>query len=92
MTFKTDLESEVRGILEPTWDVKDGRVVPDPKDLSLGNDAVNLHTTVLYADLADSTDLVDHHKRHFAAEVYKIYLRCAARIIKSEQGSVTAYD
>jgi class 3 adenylate cyclase len=92
VTFKTDLESEVKGIFESKWIVREGRVVPDPKDLSLGNDAMKLHATVLYADMADSTDLVDHHRRPFAAEVYKTYLRCAARIIKNEQGSITAYD
>src|SRR5260370_31674604 len=42
--------------------------------------------------MADSTDLVDGHEPHFAAEIYKAYLRCAARIIKHEQGTITAYD
>src|SRR6266581_6606215 len=92
MTLKADLENEVRKIFTSSWKERNGRVVPGPKDLSLGNDAVKLHATVLYADMADSTDLVDHHRRPFAAEVYKTYLRCAARIIKNEQGSITAYD
>ncbi|SRR5258706_2958640 len=59
MTLKTDLESEVKAIFESTWEEREGKVVPDPKDLSLGNDAVKLKATVLYADMADSTDLVD---------------------------------
>lgn len=92
MTLKTDLESEVKAIFESTWEEREGRVVPDPKDLSLGNDAVKLQATVLYADMADSTDLVDSHSHQFAAELYKAYLRCAARIIKNEQGTITAYD
>src|SRR2546423_14938 len=92
MSFKTDLESEVKEIFESQWTVREGEVVPDPEDLQLGNDAVKLHATVLYADMADSTDLVDRHKHHFAAEVYKTYLRCAAKIIKNEQGTITAYD
>ncbi len=92
MTFKTDLESEVKEIFESKWTVREGEVVPDPEDLQLGNDAVKLNATVLYADMADSTDLVDRHKHHFAAEVYKTYLRSAATIIKSEKGTITAYD
>ena len=94
MTFKTDLESAVKEIFETRWKEREGKVVPDPEGLSLGNDAVKLNATVLYADMADSTDLVDSysHKRLFAAEIYKAYLRCAARIIKSEQGTITAYD
>ena len=92
MTFKTDLEKDARAIFQSTWTERERRTVPNPKDLSLGNDAVKLNATVLYADMADSTDLVDHHKHPFAAEIYKAYLRIAARIIKNEQGSITAYD
>ena len=48
--------------------------------------------TVLYADLDDSTDLVNRWKPAFAAAVYKSFLACAARIIRSEHGSITGYD
>src|SRR5258708_33550968 len=92
MAFKTDLENEVKEILESKWTERDGQVVPDPEDLQLGNDAVKLQATVLYADMADSTDLVDGHEPYFAAEIYKVYLRGATRIIKHEQGTITAYD
>jgi class 3 adenylate cyclase len=35
---------------------------------------------------------VDSYSKLFAAEVYKAFLRCAARIIRSEGGTITAYD
>jgi class 3 adenylate cyclase len=92
MTFKTDLESAVREIFQSDWTEREGKGVPVPKDLAIGNGAVKLNATVLYADMADSTDLVDRYERPFAAEIYKAYLRCAATIIKSEQGTITAYD
>src|SRR5207248_4620847 len=60
--------------------------------LKLNNDAVKLDATVLYADLSASTGLVDGYKQHFAAEIYKAYLHCAAKIIRSEDGVITAYD
>ena len=63
-----------------------------PTDLGLGNDAVKLDATVLYADIADSTQLVDTSDSHFAAEVYRTYLTCAARIVKANDGVITAYD
>jgi class 3 adenylate cyclase len=63
-----------------------------PKGLRLGNDAIKLDAVVLYADMADSTALVDTNKAAFAAEVYKSYLTCAAKIIKKQDGAVTAYD
>src|SRR2546421_3967983 len=92
MTFKTDLESEVREIFQSPWKERKGKVVPAPESLSPGNDGVKLNATVLYADMADSTDLVDHHKHPFAVVIYKAYLRCATTIINNEKGTITAYD
>ncbi|HLG60984.1 MAG TPA: adenylate/guanylate cyclase domain-containing protein [Ktedonosporobacter sp.] len=94
MAFKADLEEEVKKILQTSWKITGRKVIPNPKDLSLENDAAELKAAVLYADMADSTVLVDRHERSFAAEIYKAYLRLAARIINDEKGkrSITAYD
>lgn len=35
---------------------------------------------------------VDQYKPEFAAEIYKSYLHCAAKIIRSEGGVITSYD
>jgi class 3 adenylate cyclase len=92
MALKEDLEAAVKEIFHDAWDSRVGRVVPTPEDLGLGNDAVTLDATVLYADIADSTKLVDTSNPHFAAEVYRTYLTCAARIVKANDGVITAYD
>jgi len=92
VSLKDDLESEVKKIFRESWTQRDGEVVPEPEDLKLGNDAVNLDATVLYADMSGSTNLVDTYKSTFAAEIYKTYLVCTARIIKDEGGTITAYD
>ena len=92
MSLGDDLNSEVKKILKERWTTRQGRVVPDPEDLGLGNDAVLLDGTVLYADLNGSTNLVETKKPEFAAEVYKCFLTCAARIIRDEGGEITAYD
>lgn len=94
MTSKANLEHEVSRIFTFEWNEREGRDVPNPWDLSPDNDAITLNATVLYADMADSTDLVDHYSQepNFAAEIYKAYLRCAASIINNEQGTITAYD
>ena len=42
--------------------------------------------------MAGSTQLVDSKAAHLAAEVYKTYMVCAARIIKNNGGAITAYD
>ena len=92
MGLGDDLNSEVRKILREGWSERAGRVVPESNALRLGNDAVTLEGTVLYADLDDSTELVDTMPLWFAAEVYKAYLACAARIVRSEGGVITSYD
>ena len=92
MPLNDDLKSQVGQTLREQWTTRSGRVVPEPEDLGLGNDAVALGGTVLYADLDDSTDLVNRWKPAFAAKVYKSFLACAARIIRSEEGSITGYD
>lgn len=92
MPFKDDLKSEVGKILAERWTTRQGRVVPETDDLKLANDAVTLDGTVLYADLDDSTRLVDSYIPEFAAQIYKCFLLCAARIIRLESGEITAYD
>lgn len=92
MALSDELTGEVGSIVRENWATRDGNVVPESEDLKLTNDSVQLDAVVLYADIDASTALVDTQKPHFAAEVYKAFLHCAARIIRSEGGSITAYD
>ena len=92
MSLGDDLAKEVREVFKTTWSTRKGTKVPESEDLRLGNDAVELDGTVLYADLDASTNLVDSYKPAFAAEIYKTYLHCAAKIIRSENGVITSYD
>lgn len=92
MALKDDLSKEVAEIFRAQWSARDGTVVPDETKLTLGNDGVNLDATILYADLSESTKLVDNYQKQFAAEIYKAYLRCAAKIIRAEGGTITSYD
>lgn len=92
MALKDDLNSEVNKIFKSAWTERAGQVVPTDESLGLGNDAVKLNATVLYADLADSTVLVDTYNPAFAAEIYKSFLHCAAKIIRANGGAITAYD
>lgn len=92
MALVDDLRTEVEATFASTWTSKRSSVAPDDKTVTLANDGVTLDATVLYADLDESTALVDNYKAPFAAEIYKTFLRCAAKIIKAEGGDVTAYD
>ena len=92
MSFTTDLTKEVETIFKTTWHTREGQVVPEAENVQLGNHAVELDGTVLYADLAESTSLVNTKEATFAAEVYKTYLLCASRIITKNGGTITAFD
>lgn len=92
MALADELKNEVSAIISTTWKVRDGIVVPEAEDVPLGNQAVKLTATVLYADLAESTSLVQSYEAPFPAEIYKCYLHCAAKIIRDEGGEITAYD
>ena len=92
MGLVDDLAAEVVATFTTDWESRDGRQVPEPEDIQLGNDAVRLTGTVLYADLAESTKLVDTYPPEFAAAVYKAYLHCASRLIRNAGGSITAFD
>lgn len=92
MALADDIRKEVKDILSTKWKERDGQKVPEAEDIKLGNDAVKLTGTVLYADLAESTAMVDGYKNWFAAEMYKAYLLSACRIIRNQGGVITAFD
>lgn len=92
MGLKEELQNYVTKTHKDEWAKREGQKVPEAEDLGLSNDAVLLEGTVLYADLADSTSMVKGYKDWFAAEVYKNYLYCAAKVIRATGGTITAYD
>jgi class 3 adenylate cyclase len=93
MSLRDELKEYVDTTFKAQWKIRDGTVIPNPDDVALNNSAVHFaRVTILYADLDGSTNMVDAHKWHFAAEIYKTYLYCASRLIRSEGGEITAYD
>ena len=85
MGLKDDMTTEVIKTFSTKWDVQVITSVPDPDDLRLNaNHAKDLEAaTVLYADLDGSTNMVDNYDWSFSAEIYKVYLRCAAEMAQS---------
>src|SRR4051812_44862030 len=92
MSLEDDLHSETAAIFRRVWTIRNGTSVPEPEAVNLDNDAVRIDGVVLYADMTDSTGLVEGHIPEFAAEIYKTYLHCAAKIIRHEGGEITAFD
>lgn len=79
-------------ITDEKWEVVDGQTVPTVDDIKLGNHGKRISATILYADLAESTSLVNNHTDTLAAEVYKSYLICAVKIIRNNGGIIISFD
>lgn len=93
MGIADDIKNNASTTFKTNWETREGQKVPEPKDLKLGNEAVHFdRVTVLYADLDQSTSLVEGYKWHFAAEVYKTYLYAASRLINDAGGTIVSYD
>ena len=92
MGIAEDVRREIRQVLNTAFTTRVGYVVPEAEDVRLGNDAVKLKGTVLYADLSASTEMVDGYKDWFAAKMYKCFLIGACRMIRFYGGVITAFD
>lgn len=92
MAFKNELQTKINNIFDTKILVRSGTVVPSDTSVTLGSDGVEINAVVLYADLSESTKLVDTKYAWFAAQVYKSYLLSAAQIIRAEGGEITAFD
>lgn len=92
MTISEEIDARVQSIFANQWSYIDARVIPETKNIGLGNYGKKLTATVLYADLDDSTNLVRNHSVEFAAEIYKAFLYCAAKLVIRFNGSIRAYD
>lgn len=88
-----DILADVRNVFGNKWTTHDAQDVPSLEELRLSaNDAAEFDATVLYADMEGSTDLVRGYKNWFAAEIYKVYLRSVADVLRNNSGAITAYD
>lgn len=93
MALIDELRDRVSIIASERWgDITQGRVVPTTDSLTFSNSGIFLDACILYADIHGSTNMVDRISPTQAAEYYKAFLYCAARLIKAESGELVAYD
>lgn len=92
MTLKDDLIARVTTIATERWTVTDGRVVPEVEALPFGNTGKQFDACFMYADLSDSTGLVNRVAPTRAAAYYKAFLHCASKLIKAQGGTIEAFD
>lgn len=92
MPLFDEIDTKVKEIFATAWSVKVGQVVPETGNIGLGNEGTKINATVLYADLDDSTNLVENNTFEFAAEVYKSFLHISTKLIRAEGGEVRSFD
>lgn len=86
------LSDETKKILSQSWNLRDGKTVPGPENISLAGGAVRLTATVLYADLAQSSYLATEFQQRTAAKVIRAFLYSMSRIITTFNGTITSFD
>jgi len=92
MALSDDLSANVTAILSQEWNIRDGQVVPKTADVILAGGAVKLTATILYADLADSTEMALQQDKRVSAKVFKSFLACSSKIITSNGGEIRSFD
>jgi class 3 adenylate cyclase len=92
MALSDEINTYIQNTFANQWETTNGYVVPEPKDIASGNVGKTIDAVVLYADITGSTAMVNKFKPTFSAEIYKSYLYSAGRILRSRNGTITAYD
>lgn len=91
MTFKEELIAARDDIIGTAFEVRDGTVVPQSKDVAF-NEAVRLPSTYLYADMADSSGLVGASPQETVGKVLRLYLDLSVGIIRRAGGQIRSFD
>lgn len=92
MTATDDFKDKMTQILYASWNVQDARVVPKTDDVVQRDGAKKLQATYLYADMADSTLLVQRFAPEIAARIIRAYLRIAVDCIRAKGGHIRSFD
>ena len=92
MSLSDDISNDVQSIIDTTWNLRKGQVVPSTIDVALAGGAVELDATFLYADLANSSKIAKELDRRIAAKIMKSFLATTCRLIRSCNGVIQSFD
>lgn len=91
MSFKDELISARDSIVNTSFRVRTGTVVPETVDVGY-NEAVKLPATYLYADMANSSGLVAVSPQETVGKILRLYLDLSVRIIRQNDGRIRSFD
>lgn len=92
MAWVEDLSNSVDDIFSTSFEVRDGRKIPESDDVALHNGAVKVEAAFLYADLAGSGVLASHCPWDTTSKILHSYLSGAARLIRAYRGQIRSFD
>lgn len=92
MGLNADTTTGIDGVLNATWAITNGTVVPETEDVVLKNGGRRIDATYVYADMANSSALAQAVKDEIVAKVIRSYLNAAGRILKHYGGEIRSYD
>lgn len=92
MSIRSEIEAEIdlASVLE--WSTSTTEVVPDAEDIPLSDGGRYLDATMLYADLAASTQLAMSLPPEVCARIAKSFLVAACRVIRFHGGRIRSFD
>lgn len=91
-SFSDEIETKTQQIIDASWSMRDGVVVPTTDTVALSNGAVRLEATYLFADLGDSSSAAQKLKKTVTAKIIRSYLDSASRIIRHFDGEIRSFD
>lgn len=86
-----DIGEQVSRGLSEALSLRDGRVVPEAKDIG-PSEGVELDAAYVYADMAGSSDLAHSVYKPVAAKVIRAYVNTATQILNYWGGEVRSFD
>lgn len=87
-----DLESEVQGIINTSWNQRTSKNVPATESVALSGGAVEIKATFLYADLAKSSQMAKELDRRVASKILKSFHLTSCKIIRHHGGVIQSFD
>lgn len=92
MAASDEVVAGVRGVINATWSITNGQVVPKTEGVTLYNGAVKLDVTYLYADLANSTGAAQNLTQEATGKIIRSFLNAAVRVVRHYGGEIRSFD
>jgi class 3 adenylate cyclase len=92
MATKEEIIKQTDEFFNGTYDVTEGRAIPDVADIALGKNGREIELAMLFIDIRESTKIVDSLRRVTAAKMYKAFLWGVAKIAKNNGGELRSFN